>query len=72
MSESFDVRRCATAFEQDRTLVAVIELSHASWLVGGMVPGLQRCPLKKLLPEKEELLALLLCHRTKLAAVLWK
>jgi len=60
MSETFDVRKCDKLFDQDRTLVAVIELSQASWLVGGMVPGLRRHPLKKLEPSKEKLLALLM------------
>ncbi len=59
MSETFDVRKSNKPFDQLHTLVAVIELSQASWLVGGMVPGLQRSPLKKLEPKKEKLLALL-------------
>jgi transposase len=63
MSETFDVRRSDQPFDQSRSLVAVIELSQASWLVGGMVPGLKRRPLKKLEPEKEKLLALLVGWR---------
>ncbi len=63
MSESFDVRKSDQPFDQSRSLVAVIELSQASWLVGGMVPGLKRRPLKKLEPEKEKLLALLVGWR---------
>ncbi len=63
MSEAFDVRRSGKPFDQSRSLVAVIELSQASWLVGGIVPGLQRRPLKKLSPDKEKLLALLLRWR---------
>ncbi len=63
MSETFDVRKSDQPFDQSRSLVAVIELSQGSWLVGGLVPGLQRRPLKKLKPEKEQLLALLLRWR---------
>ena len=63
MSEAFDVRKSDKPFDQTRSLVAVIELSQGSWLVGGMVPGLQRRPLKKLEPEKEKLLALLVRWR---------
>ncbi len=59
MTDLFDVRKSARPFDQDHTLVAVIELSQASWLVGGMVPGLTRSPLKKLKPEKELLFRLL-------------
>jgi transposase len=63
MSESFDVRKSDQPSDQSRSLVAVIELSQASWLVGGMVPGLKRRPLKKLEPEKEKLLSLLVRWR---------
>ncbi len=58
MSEAFDVRKSNKPFDQTRTLVAVIELSQASWLVGGMVPGLERSPLKKLKPDREALFRL--------------
>jgi transposase len=29
-------------------LIAVIEMSQSSWLVAGIVPGVERQPLKKL------------------------
>ncbi len=58
MSDPFDVRKSARPFDQDHTLVAAIELGQASWLVGGIVPGLKRSPLKKLKPEKELLFRL--------------
>jgi transposase len=54
-----DHSRSLVAFEQDSTLVAVIEMSSASWLVGGLVPGLSREPRKKLSPSAEGLLRLL-------------
>ncbi len=59
MTDFFDVRKSDRPFDQDHTLVAVIELSQAGWLVGGIVPGLKRSPLKKLKPEKELLFRLL-------------
>jgi hypothetical protein len=42
-----DLSRSLVAFEQNSTLVAVVELSLKSWLVAGLVPGLARQPLKK-------------------------
>jgi transposase len=54
-----DLSRSLAAFEQDSTLVAVIEMGCASWLVGGLVPGLSREPRKKLTPEAPTLLKLL-------------
>ena len=43
-----DLSRSLVALHQDSTLIAVIELSQSSWLVAGIVPGLERQPLKKL------------------------
>jgi transposase len=56
-----DLSKSLVAFEQHSTLVAVIELSAASWLVAGVVPGLERQPLKKLGTDAQALLTLL--HR---------
>ena len=54
-----DLSRSLVALDQDSTLVAVIEMSSASWLVGGLVPGLSREPRKKLSPDAQALLRLL-------------
>jgi transposase len=54
-----DLSRFLTALEQDRTLIAVIEMSQSSWLVAGIVPGIERQPLKKLAPDEAALLRLL-------------
>ena len=54
-----DLSRSPVALHQDSTLIAVIELSQSSWLVAGIVPGLERQPLKKLEPDQEALLRLL-------------
>lgn len=62
-----DLSRSLVALEQDKTLIAVVELSLKTWLVGGMAPGLQRDPLKKMPPDQEGLLALL--HRWRDEAV---
>ena len=51
--------RSLVAFDQDSTLVAVIEMSSASWLVGGLVPGVMRERRKKLAPDARGLLRLL-------------
>ena len=56
-----DLSRCLVALDQDNTLIAVLELSSSTWLVGGMIPGIERDPLKKLVPDEEALLKLL--HR---------
>jgi len=61
MSQPNDLSRCLVSFEQGTTLVAVIELSQSSWLIAGTVPGIERHPLKKILPDEVALLRLL--HR---------
>jgi len=52
-----DLSRFLVPFQQDGPLVAVIELSRASWFVARLAPGLGRDSLKKLEPSKEGLLA---------------
>jgi transposase len=59
MRKPNDMSRCLAAFNQDSTLVAVIELGSKGWLVAGIVPGIERHPLKKLKPNEGALLALL-------------
>jgi transposase len=54
-----DLSRSLIAFEQSATLVVVVELSAKSWLVAGTVPGVQRQPLKKLVPDAPGLLRLI-------------
>ena len=48
MSEAFDPRKSATAFDQASTLVVVLELSGKSWRAGASVPGVSRRPLRQL------------------------
>jgi len=59
MSQSFDASRSLTAFEQDSTLVAIIEMSQSNWLVAAAIPGVGRRPLKKLDADANALLKLL-------------
>src|SRR3712207_6090559 len=59
MSQPHESSRSRTALDQESTLIAVIEMSQASWLVAGIVPGLERHPLKKLHPDEAALLRLL-------------
>jgi transposase len=59
MRQTDDLSKSLTPFVQDNTLIAVIELSLSSWLVGGVVPGVPRQPLKKLEPDETELLRII-------------
>jgi hypothetical protein len=54
-----DLSRCLTPFDPNRSLVTLIELSKESWLVVGIVPGVERQPLKKLTADETGLLKLL-------------
>jgi transposase len=54
-----DLSRSLTPFDPNRTLIAVVELSKESWLVAGIVPGVERQPLKKLAADENGLLKLL-------------
>ena len=40
-------------------MLVVVEMSQPSWLVAGMVPGLERRPLKKLDPDPAALVKLI-------------
>ena len=62
-----DLSRCLMTLDMDTTLIAVVELSLSSWLVAGIVPGVERQPLKKLKTDENALLALL--HRWRDEAV---
>jgi transposase len=54
-----DLNRSLTPLDVNQTLIAVIELSQKAWLVAGIVPGVERQPLKKLAPDATGLLNLL-------------
>ena len=59
MPQPNDLSRSLAALDQDSTLIAVIEMSQSSWLVAGIVPGINRQPLKKLAADEAALLRLL-------------
>jgi transposase len=55
--ERNDLSRALAAFDQNSTLVAVIELSLNDWLVAGFVAGTKHKALKKLPADPDRLLA---------------
>src|SRR5580698_3902575 len=67
MPQPNDLSRSLIALDQNSTIIAVVEMSQSSWLVGGILPGIERQPRKKLEPSPERLLALL--HRWRDEAV---
>lgn len=54
-----DLSRSMVEFDHDSTLVVVVEMSESSWLVAGMIPGVDRQPVKKLAPDPDALQRLL-------------
>ena len=59
MPQLNDLSRSLVTLDQDATLIAVIEMGQSSWLVAGIVPGVERQPLKKLEPDATALLRLI-------------
>ena len=53
MPHQYSAGRATAAFDQDHTLIVVIEMSLSTWLVTGMLPGVERQPLKKLQPDPD-------------------
>ena len=62
--------RSTKAFDADATLVVVVEMSRSVWLVAGLLPGIERRPLKKMTPDENELTLLLERWRGEVAATL--
>ena len=48
-----DFSRCLDPLDMDATLIAVIEMSQSSWLVAGIVPGVEREPGGGLVPNAD-------------------
>ena len=42
MPQPNDLSRSLVALDQDSTIIAVVEMSQSSWLVAGMLPGIER------------------------------
>src|ERR671929_2191705 len=59
MPQPNDLSTSLVALDQNSTIIAVLEMSQSSWLVAGMLPGIERQPRKKLEPSPERLLAAL-------------
>jgi len=59
MPQVDDLSRSFVELNQGTTLVAVVEMSQSSWLVAGLVSGVDRRPLKKLQPNPAALQRLL-------------
>ena len=53
MPQPNDLSRSLVALDQNSTIIAVVEMSQSSWLVGGILPGIERQPRKKLEPSSE-------------------
>ena len=64
MPQPNDLSKSLVALDQNSTIIAVIEMSQSSWLVAGVLPGIERQPRKKLEPSPERLLAVL--HRWRM------
>ena len=59
MAQVNDLSRSLAVFDPISTLVVVVEMGKASWLVRSVVPGVERQPLKKLEPDATALLRLI-------------
>ena len=57
MQKLNDLSQSRIILKQDNTLIAAIEMSLSSWLVAGIVPGVERQPLKKLAVDESALLS---------------
>ena len=44
MPQPNDLSRSLVALDHNSTIIAVVELSQSSWLVGGGLPGIERQP----------------------------
>ena len=59
MLQANDLSRSFADFRQESTLIAVIGMSQSSWLVAGIIPGVERHALKKIEPNENTLLQVL-------------
>ena len=67
MPQPNDLSRSLAALDQDSSLIGVVEMSQSTWPVGGVLPGIERQPRKKLEPSPERLVGVL--HRWRDEAV---
>lgn len=59
MTQVDDLSRSLAAYDQNTSLIVVVKLREANWLIAGLVPGVDCQSLKKLAPDPGELLRLL-------------
>src|SRR5438045_7829109 len=59
MPQPNDLSRSLVALDQNSTIIAVVELSQSSWLVAGVLSGVERQPCKTLEANPEGLLVML-------------
>src|SRR5246127_2083598 len=59
VAQGNELGRSRTAFDPISTLVVVVERSKGRWVGGGVVPGVEPQPLKKLEPDATALLRLI-------------
>ena len=69
MPKPNDLSRSLTTLEQDSTLIVVIEMSLSSWVIAGIVPGVDRQPLKKLAADEQALLQVVHRWRNEAAQI---
>jgi len=55
MQKLNDLSRSPSPLDPDGTLIAVIELSLSSWLVAGIVPGVERQPFEEARGRRERI-----------------
>lgn len=53
MSQSFDSSRSLAALEQDNTIIAVIEMSKAKWLVARLFRVSSASPSRRSMPTRQ-------------------
>jgi len=59
MLQQAAIGRSTAELNLNETLTVVVEMSLSSWLIAGLLPGVERRPLKKLAPDEGALLALI-------------
>ena len=67
MPQPNDPSKSLAALDQDSTIIAVVEMSLMTWLVAGIVPGVNRQPLKKLAADDRRCSRC--CHRWRDEAI---
>ncbi len=53
MPKPNNLSRSRAALDENNTLIAAIEMSLVSWLVGGQTPSAERHPLRKQYPDPD-------------------